>query len=80
MEEPRDILIILYHYREDICKMIFKRVRLDPDRGHIINGHTPIKVREGEDPIRGNGRLIVIDGGYFPSCLSQDNRYCQDTH
>ena len=37
---------------------------LDPDKGHIINGHTPIKVREGEDPIRGNGRLIVIDGGF----------------
>lgn len=62
-EEPRDPYYSLY-YREDICKMILKEFGLDPEKGHIINGHTPIKVREGEDPIRGNGRLIVIDGGF----------------
>ena len=31
---------------------------------HIINGHTPVKVGLGERPIRANGRLIVIDGGF----------------
>ena len=41
----------------------YKEFGLDPDKGHIINGHTPIKVREGEKPVRGNGKLFVIDGG-----------------
>ena len=31
---------------------------------HIINGHVPVKVRKGESPIKGGGRLIVIDGGF----------------
>jgi fructose-1,6-bisphosphatase-3 len=33
------------------------------ERGHIINGHTPVKVRAGERPLLANGRMIVIDGG-----------------
>ena len=44
--------------------MILKEFGLDPEKGHIINGHTPIKVKEGESPLRGNGRLLVIDGGF----------------
>lgn len=32
--------------------------------GHIINGHTPVKEIEGEDPIKANGKMIVIDGGF----------------
>ena len=31
---------------------------------HIINGHTPIKVSDGESPVKANNRLIVIDGGF----------------
>ena len=61
--EPRDPYYTLY-YREDICKMILKEFGLDPEHGHIINGHTPIKVKDGEAPVRGNGRLLVIDGGF----------------
>jgi fructose-1,6-bisphosphatase III len=37
---------------------------LDPDTGHIINGHVPVRVRTGESPVRAGGRLIVIDGGF----------------
>ncbi len=61
-EEPRDHYYSLYH-REEVCRMILKEFNLDPDHGHIINGHTPIRVKEGESPVRGNGRLLVIDGG-----------------
>lgn len=60
--EPRDPYY-RHYYSEDVCRMILKEFGLDPDRGHIINGHTPIKVREGEKPVRGNGKLYVIDGG-----------------
>lgn len=35
-----------------------------PGAGHIVNGHTPVKAIEGESPIRADGRLLVIDGGF----------------
>ncbi|MFW5980041.1 MAG: fructose-1,6-bisphosphatase [Halanaerobiales bacterium] len=54
-----------YQAREDekICKKILKEFDLDPDTGHIINGHTPVAEKLGDSPIKGNGRLLVIDGG-----------------
>ena len=61
-KEPRDPYYEHY-YREDVCRMILREFGLNEDTGHIINGHTPIKVREGESPVRGNGKLFVIDGG-----------------
>ncbi|MGM0500918.1 MAG: fructose-1,6-bisphosphatase [Bacillota bacterium] len=48
---------------EEICNKILKEFDLDPERGHIINGHTPVKEKKGEVPIKGNGKLLVIDGG-----------------
>ena len=41
-----------------------KEFGLDPDSGHIINGHTPVKARKGESPVKANGKLFVIDGGF----------------
>lgn len=61
-KEPRDPYYDLY-YSEDICTKILLDFGLDA-KGHIINGHTPIKVIKGESPVRANGRLIVIDGGF----------------
>lgn len=38
---------------------------LDPKNySHIINGHVPVKVKKGERPVKANGKLIVIDGGF----------------
>ncbi|WP_152023719.1 fructose-1,6-bisphosphatase [Oceanobacillus iheyensis] len=56
-----------YYYlreKEGICRMILEEFDLDPDQGHIINGHTPVKEIEGENPIKANGKMIVIDGGF----------------
>ncbi len=55
-----------YKYRDDInlCNNIFKEFDLDPSISHIINGHIPVKTKEGESPIKANGRLLVIDGGF----------------
>ncbi|GAB3056678.1 fructose-1,6-bisphosphatase [Virgibacillus ainsalahensis] len=55
-----------YHLREneDICRKILTEFDLNPDQGHIINGHTPVKEIEGENPIKANGKMIVIDGGF----------------
>ncbi len=37
---------------------------LDPKTARIINGHVPVQVKKGESPVKANGRLIVIDGGF----------------
>ena len=31
---------------------------------HIVNGHVPVRTTKGESPVRGGGRLLVIDGGF----------------
>ncbi|MDF2543423.1 MAG: fructose,6-bisphosphatase [Herbinix sp.] len=49
---------------EEMCSCILKRFGLDPTKSHIINGHVPVKVVEGENPIKANGKLLVIDGGF----------------
>ena len=44
--------------------MILAEFGLDPETGHIINGHTPVKAKKGESPVKAGGRLFVIDGGF----------------
>ena len=48
---------------EKICDMIFCEFGLNPDTSHIINGHVPVKLKDGESPVKANGKLYVIDGG-----------------
>ena len=48
---------------------MYKRQILDEfgvtgEHRHIINGHVPVKVGKGEKPVRANGKLMVIDGGF----------------
>ena len=47
-----------------ICEMILKEFGLEGPHCHIINGHIPVKAKKGESPIKGGGKLIVIDGGF----------------
>ena len=49
---------------EQVCKDILENFGLNPNRSHIINGHVPVKVKKGENPIKANGKLFVIDGGF----------------
>ncbi len=55
-----------YHLREqeEVCRELLNEFDLNPDQGHIINGHTPVKEIDGENPIKANGKMIVIDGGF----------------
>lgn len=48
---------------EETCIRILKEFDMD-ETAHIINGHTPVKAGEGENPVKADGRLIVIDGGF----------------
>lgn len=49
---------------EATVKRIFAEFGIDMERGHIINGHVPVKVKKGESPVHCGGRLIIIDGGF----------------
>ena len=49
---------------EKVCDKIFEDFGLNPRTSHIINGHIPVKVKEGESPIKANGKLLIIDGGF----------------
>ena len=49
---------------EATARMILSEFGLDPDTGHIINGHTPVRAVRGESPVKAGGRLFVIDGGF----------------
>ena len=44
--------------------MLFKEFGVEGDHRHIINGHVPVKVSKGENPIKANGKMLVIDGGF----------------
>lgn len=45
------------------CEKILREFGLDPATGKILNGHVPVKIKDGESPIKGGGLLYVIDGG-----------------
>ena len=47
----------------EVCGWILEMFGLDPERGHIINGHVPVKIKNGEKPVKAGGKLFVIDGG-----------------
>ncbi|SFG05416.1 fructose-1,6-bisphosphatase [Sporolactobacillus nakayamae] len=57
--------------QESTCCRLFKEFDLDPADGHIINGHTPVEEVNGENPIKANGKMIVIDGGFSKAYQSK---------
>ncbi len=57
--------------RPETVRRIIEEFGLDPERSHIINGHVPVKVRKGENPVKAGGRLLVIDGGFSKAYQGQ---------
>lgn len=53
-----------FYQQEEVCARILNAFGLHSPMSHIINGHTPIKVANGESPVKANNRLVVIDGGF----------------
>lgn len=49
---------------EAVCDNIMQAFGITDKNSHIINGHVPVKASSGENPIKANGRLLVIDGGF----------------
>jgi len=61
--EPKNAYYTLYN-RSEVCEFLLKEFGLEGPHCHIINGHVPVKTKKGESPLKGNGKLIVIDGGF----------------
>ena len=55
-----------YTYYQDpaVCDALLKEFGLEGNHCHIINGHVPVKAKKGESPVKGGGKLLVIDGGF----------------
>ena len=61
--EPKNAYYTLYNDLA-VCEGILKEFGLEGPHCHIINGHVPVKSKKGESPVKGGGRLVVIDGGF----------------
>lgn len=55
-----------YQLRNDakVCEQILDSFGVEGENRHIINGHVPVHVAQGENPIKADGMLMVIDGGF----------------
>ncbi len=49
---------------EEVCDRLLKAFGVKGKHCHIINGHVPVRAANGENPIKANGKLMVIDGGF----------------
>lgn len=47
----------------EICEKILLEFGLDPKTSIVLNGHVPVKIKDGESPVKGGGKLFIIDGG-----------------
>ena len=62
-DEPKNAYYTWYH-DPAVCDMLLQEFGLAGPHCHIVNGHIPVKTKKGESPIKGGGKLIVIDGGF----------------
>ena len=56
---------------EEICDKILDEFDVEGEHRHIINGHVPVRSVKGENPIKANGKMLVIDGGFSRPYHSQ---------
>ncbi len=54
----------LYNNNEAVVDKILDSFGVEGKHRHIINGHVPVRLLKGETPVKANGKLLVIDGGF----------------
>lgn len=62
-KERKDYYYQLYE-NEEVINQILEEFGLEPSKGKIVNGHMPVAVKKGESPIKCDGKLFIIDGGF----------------
>ncbi len=65
-EARKEVKNSFYSYLDDERAMggIFEDFGMDPETSRIVCGHVPVKVKDGEDPVKCGGRVLTIDGGF----------------
>lgn len=53
-----------FYEKEETVNRILREFGLDTENSHIINGHMPVRLSKGENPVKCGGKLLVIDGGF----------------
>jgi fructose-1,6-bisphosphatase III len=61
--ETKNPYFKLIHERA-FCERVLTELGADPSRGLIVNGHVPVKIEKGEDPVKKSGKAITIDGAF----------------
>jgi len=70
------------------CRNVFEAFDVDPALGLLVNGHVPVKVEEGENPIKKSGAAVTIDGAFseaygdkgYTLVLDADRTYIASLH
>lgn len=61
--ENKDPYFDLIH-EAGFCSQVLEAFGADPEQGLIVNGHVPVKLKQGESPIKRSGKAITIDGAF----------------
>lgn len=69
-EEPKNPYYKLIE-KEEVVNRILTEFGLPAAGAHIINGHVPVAVKKGESPVKCNGKLLIIDGGFSKAYQSK---------
>lgn len=86
-KETKNPYFKLIHERS-FCDGVFKEFGVDPSHGLIVNGHVPVKVEQGESPVKRSGSAVTIDGAFseaygdrgYTLVLSADRTYIASHH
>lgn len=62
-KETKDPYFALIH-EVDFCDRVLTEFGMETEGGLIVNGHVPVKVEEGESPLKRSGKAITIDGAF----------------
>lgn len=68
--EPKNVYYSLIDDPK-IADKILAEFGLEGDRVHIVNGHVPVHRMRGESPVKANGKVIIIDGGFSKAYRSR---------
>lgn len=61
--ETKDPYFALIH-EAWFCEKVLAEFGVDPQNGLIVNGHVPVKIEDGESPLKRSGKAITIDGAF----------------
>ena len=61
-KETKNPYFSLIHDAE-FCKTILREFGVS-DQGLIVNGHVPVKIAQGEQPVKRGGNAVTIDGAF----------------